>query len=201
MFVADEVTSTALNLPSQLTLSTYPFNVPSVDARFVQASSRVQASLVMRPSLTPQVITGHAGNRVLIGNTDAEGRLVLADVLSHLRHRTIADLVTNPNPTFLCLATLTGHAVRSVGPYAVVYAARELEPSTNHRRIMEIPLTDHGRTHPLLSHILSSRPSPSHLSWRMMRSSLMVHHATLPSMLLPTAVLCTGIWLRSVACP
>eukprot|EP00930_Biecheleria_cincta_P059298 TRINITY_DN45046_c0_g1_i1.p1 TRINITY_DN45046_c0_g1~~TRINITY_DN45046_c0_g1_i1.p1 ORF type:complete len:494 (+),score=77.29 TRINITY_DN45046_c0_g1_i1:187-1668(+) len=64
-----------------------------------------------------EIITSHAGKRVLVGNTDMEGRLVLADCLSHLR-----ELVLNekyPNPVFFSLATLTGHASVSYGPYAV----------------------------------------------------------------------------------
>ena len=65
-----------------------------------------------------EVITGHSGKRVLIGNTDAEGRLVLADVLSHLRERVVADSAAYPNPAFFTIATLTGHAVRCYGPYA-----------------------------------------------------------------------------------
>ena len=62
-----------------------------------------------------EIIQGHAGRRVLIGNTDAEGRLVLADVLSHLRARVSAEPQDYPNPTMLSLATLTGHAVRCFG--------------------------------------------------------------------------------------
>jgi leucyl aminopeptidase len=65
-----------------------------------------------------EVISGHAGKRVLIGNTDAEGRLVLADVLSHLRSRVTAQPNVYPQPVLLSLATLTGHATRSFGPYA-----------------------------------------------------------------------------------
>jgi leucyl aminopeptidase len=64
------------------------------------------------------VIVGHAGKRVLIGNTDAEGRLVLADVLSNLRSRVAARPDAFPRPAFLSLATLTGHASRSFGAYA-----------------------------------------------------------------------------------
>lgn len=66
-----------------------------------------------------EIITSHAGARVLVGNTDAEGRLVLADVLSHLRARVTADPSAHPQPSFLSLATLTGHATRTFGPYAV----------------------------------------------------------------------------------
>lgn len=63
-----------------------------------------------------EIITSHAGVRVRIGNTDAEGRLVLADLMSHLRE----DAKTAVNPTLYSIATLTGHAARAVGPYTAL---------------------------------------------------------------------------------
>ncbi len=63
-----------------------------------------------------EIIPSHAGVRVRIGNTDAEGRLVLADLLSHLRE----DATTAINPTLFSIATLTGHAARAVGPYTAL---------------------------------------------------------------------------------
>ena len=54
------------------------------------------------------VITGYAGKSVEIGNTDAEGRLVLADALSYL--------VKNYKPTkIIDMATLTGACVVALG--------------------------------------------------------------------------------------
>jgi len=50
-----------------------------------------------------------------VGNTDAEGRLVLADLLSHLRE----EAKSVPSARVLSLATLTGHAARAVGIYTV----------------------------------------------------------------------------------
>lgn len=78
----------------------------------------VRNSLGSDAFVADEVLTGHAGVRVLIGNTDAEGRLVLADVLSHLRHDVVTTPDAHPNPTFLSLATLTGHATRTYGAYA-----------------------------------------------------------------------------------
>ncbi|WKE66349.1 leucyl aminopeptidase family protein [Gallaecimonas kandeliae] len=72
-----------------------------------------------------EIIPSHAGVRVRIGNTDAEGRLVLADLLSHLRE----DAVDAVEPEIFSIATLTGHAARAVGPYTAVVEngpAREL---------------------------------------------------------------------------
>ncbi|WP_102797487.1 M17 family metallopeptidase [Bowmanella denitrificans] len=60
-----------------------------------------------------EIIRSHAGVRVRIGNTDAEGRLVLADLLSHLR----GDAKDAVAPSLFSVATLTGHAARAYGPY------------------------------------------------------------------------------------
>jgi leucyl aminopeptidase len=77
---------------------------------------------VLRNSIGPdgyvsdEIIRSHAGVRVRIGNTDAEGRLVLADLLSHLR---ILALDAEA-PRILSLATLTGHASRAMGTYSIL---------------------------------------------------------------------------------
>lgn len=63
--------------------------------------------------VTDEIIASHAGVRVRIGNTDAEGRLVLADLLSHLR----LQAQTAVNPQLFSVATLTGHVVRAYGGY------------------------------------------------------------------------------------
>lgn len=56
------------------------------------------------------IIKSRAGITVEIGNTDAEGRLVLADVLSYAQDREKPDLVVD-------LATLTGACMVALGPY------------------------------------------------------------------------------------
>ncbi|MBA3988715.1 MAG: peptidase M17 [Idiomarina sp.] len=63
-----------------------------------------------------EIITGRSGVRVRIGNTDAEGRLVMADCLAHLREQAL-DAV---NPSLYTVATLTGHAALSKGPYTAL---------------------------------------------------------------------------------
>ena len=59
------------------------------------------------------VITMYSGDTVEVLNTDAEGRLVLADAL-HYAKRYKPELVMD-------FATLTGSAVRAVGPEAICY--------------------------------------------------------------------------------
>ncbi len=63
-----------------------------------------------------EVLTMHSGKTVEIRNTDAEGRLILADALSYAKKY---------DPMLVIdLATLTGSAARAVGPYASAMFAR-----------------------------------------------------------------------------
>jgi leucyl aminopeptidase len=64
--------------------------------------------------VSDEIIPARSGVRVRIGNTDAEGRLVLADLLCALRERALAEKA--PFPTLFTLATLTGHSYRAFGP-------------------------------------------------------------------------------------
>ncbi|MCB9834175.1 MAG: leucyl aminopeptidase family protein [Planctomycetes bacterium] len=75
----------------------------------------VRNSIGAESYVTDEIIRSHAGVRVRIGNTDAEGRLVLADLLSHLREEAL-DAV---EPRLFSVATLTGHAVLAAGPYSI----------------------------------------------------------------------------------
>lgn len=68
--------------------------------------------------VSDEIITSHCGVRVRIGNTDAEGRLVMADCLSHVRE----DALQAVNPCIYTVATLTGHAALSKGPYTALVA-------------------------------------------------------------------------------
>lgn len=63
--------------------------------------------------VSDEILVAHSGRRVRVGNTDAEGRLVLADLLSHLRE----DALQAENPMLFSVATLTGHAALAMGPY------------------------------------------------------------------------------------
>lgn len=60
-----------------------------------------------------EIITSREGVRVRIGNTDAEGRLAMGDLLSEMKDVAKGEV----NPTLFTLATLTGHAARAMGPY------------------------------------------------------------------------------------
>ena len=63
-----------------------------------------------------EIITSREGVRVRIGNTDAEGRLAMGDLLSEIK-----DVAKNEvNPVVFTVATLTGHAARAMGPYTAL---------------------------------------------------------------------------------
>lgn len=89
------------------------------------------------------VITMHNGMRVEMLNSDAEGRMILADALSFARQYK-PELVIDA-------ATLTGAAHRAVGDYAIAYMGtagddvkKELEVSgfDVYERLIEFPLWD-----------------------------------------------------------
>jgi len=97
---------------------------------------------VSSTSMVPgDVLTMHSGTTVEIANTDAEGRLVLADALSYAKQyqpKLVIDL-----------ATLTGSAVSSIGSQGIVYMGKvpvkiknDIENSGRemYERVVEFPL-------------------------------------------------------------
>ncbi|MBN2173594.1 MAG: leucyl aminopeptidase [Bacteroidales bacterium] len=87
------------------------------------------------------IITMHDGTRVEVINTDAEGRLILADALSYAK-KFNPELVIN-------VATLTGSAARAIGKYGIVAmqskADREFRQlkktgETINEKVVEFPL-------------------------------------------------------------
>ncbi|KAI0978512.1 hypothetical protein GJ496_008331 [Pomphorhynchus laevis] len=63
-----------------------------------------------------EIITARSGVKVCIGNTDAEGRMAMADVLCYAKEKAISSV----NPSLFTIATLTGHVGNVYGPgYAV----------------------------------------------------------------------------------
>jgi leucyl aminopeptidase len=80
--------------------------------RVVALLGMVRNSISEEAFVSDEIITARSGVRVRIGNTDAEGRLVLADLLAALKEG--ADPATS---TLVSVATLTGHVYRAFGPY------------------------------------------------------------------------------------
>lgn len=81
----------------------------------------VRNSVGAESYVADEIITSHAGVRVLVVNTDAEGRMVLADCLSHIREEAAGiDDAQHAGIQIYSIATLTGHAALAMGPYSVV---------------------------------------------------------------------------------
>nr|CAD7569783.1 unnamed protein product [Timema californicum] len=81
------------------------------DVKVVAAMSMVRNSIGENCYVADEVITSRSQARVRIGNTDAEGRMIMADVLCYMKELAASSV----NPHLLTIATLTGHAVLTVG--------------------------------------------------------------------------------------
>ncbi|CAG9860635.1 unnamed protein product [Phyllotreta striolata] len=79
--------------------------------RVVAGMSMVRNSIGSNGYVADEVITARSGARVRVVNTDAEGRMVMADVLCKFKE----DALKAVNPHLFTIATLTGHAHRTVG--------------------------------------------------------------------------------------
>lgn len=85
------------------------------NVRVVGLLGLVRNSVGEESFVSDEIIASRAGVRVRIGNTDAEGRLVLADLLA----AGAEELAKSTAKTRLLasVATLTGHVYRALGPY------------------------------------------------------------------------------------
>lgn len=104
--------------------------------RVVAGMAMVRNSVGSEAYLADEIITSRSGKRVRVGNTDAEGRMAMVDLLCHVKERCIKENFPNPGNYFntwldmlyLCfleiytIATLTGHACLAVGDYTATVA-------------------------------------------------------------------------------
>jgi len=83
----------------------------------VGALCMVRNSVGSDAYVADEIITSRAGVRVRVGNTDAEGRMAMADVLCKLKEEALVAI----NPQLMTVATLTGHACLAVGePFSII---------------------------------------------------------------------------------
>lgn len=107
--------------------------------RIVAEIGAVRNSIGADSFVSDEILRSHAGTRVRVGNTDAEGRLVLADLLSNLRARALTE--QGGEAHLFTVATLTGHAGIAVGPYSIAMdngPARRLEEAQSLARIGDL---------------------------------------------------------------
>jgi len=84
--------------------------------KVVAAMCMVRNSCGSNAYVSDEIITSRAGVRLRVINTDAEGRMAMVDVLAHMKEKALNEV----NPHLMTIATLTGHAIRCVGPYCIV---------------------------------------------------------------------------------
>jgi leucyl aminopeptidase len=80
--------------------------------KVIGAMAMVRNSIGSESYVSDEIITSRAGVRVRIGNTDAEGRMVMADPLCQMKEKSAGET----NPLLFTIATLTGHVIRAFGP-------------------------------------------------------------------------------------
>ncbi|KAM7538043.1 hypothetical protein Aperf_G00000066338 [Anoplocephala perfoliata] len=78
-----------------------------------------------------EIITSRAGRRVRVGNTDAEGRMVMTDLLCEAKEQALEAV----NPYLFTIATLTGHVTRA---YKCYTAVMDNGPARKHRVAFEL---------------------------------------------------------------
>ncbi|XP_003740031.1 putative aminopeptidase W07G4.4 [Galendromus occidentalis] len=83
--------------------------------KVIGAMCMVRNSVGSDAYVADEIITSRAGLRLRVVNTDAEGRLAMADALAEMKERVIADGLEGKAHLFT-IATLTGHARSAVGP-------------------------------------------------------------------------------------
>jgi len=79
--------------------------------KVVGRMAMVRNSVGANSYVADEIITSAAGVRVRVGNTDAEGRMAMADPLYHTAQQALHEV----NPHLYTVATLTGHAVVAMG--------------------------------------------------------------------------------------
>jgi len=84
--------------------------------KVVGALCMVRNSVGANAYVSDEIFTSRAGVRIRIGNTDAEGRMAMVDVLCRAKEMALSDT----NPHLMTIATLTGHACLAMGPYSII---------------------------------------------------------------------------------
>merc|ERR1712013_231538 len=84
--------------------------------KVVGALAMVRNSVGANCYVADEIITSRAGVRLRVGNTDAEGRMAMVDVLCRAKELALSD----SDPQLFTVATLTGHALLAVGDYSTI---------------------------------------------------------------------------------
>ncbi|XP_069774006.1 putative aminopeptidase W07G4.4 isoform X2 [Narcine bancroftii] len=82
--------------------------------KVIGAMAMVRNSVGSDCYVADEIITSRAKRRIRVGNTDAEGRMAMVDLLCYMKEKALEDYEPNHFELFT-IATLTGHAIRAVG--------------------------------------------------------------------------------------
>ncbi|BHF62874.1 metalloexopeptidase activity [Sparganum proliferum] len=97
----------------------------------------VRNALSARAYTVDEIITSRAGKRVRIGNTDAEGRMVMTDLIAEAKEEALGKF-KGKDVQIITAATLTGHVVRC---YKWITGAMENGPSKNATFLKQLRLS------------------------------------------------------------
>lgn len=85
--------------------------------KVVGAMAMVRNSVGSDCYVADELVVSRAGRRIRVGNTDAEGRMVMVDLLCEMKEQALQEV----SPHLFTIATLTGHAIRAMGPkYSII---------------------------------------------------------------------------------
>ncbi|KAK7146320.1 hypothetical protein R3I93_013917 [Phoxinus phoxinus] len=85
--------------------------------KVVGAMAMVRNSVGSDCYVADELVVTRAGRRIRVGNTDAEGRMVMVDLLCEMKEQALREV----SPHLFTIATLTGHAIRAMGPnYSII---------------------------------------------------------------------------------
>lgn len=112
------------------------------DIHVIGALCLVRNSVGEESYVSDEVITSRAGVRVRIGNTDAEGRMCMADVLCRMKELAVEGNL--PDPHIFTIATLTGHAFISAGEGQSIIVDNSVAASEDHARKLQAAGEAHG---------------------------------------------------------
>lgn len=107
------------------------------DVHVIAALCMVRNSVGEECYVADEVITSRAGVRVRVGNTDAEGRMCMADALCRMKEIAVAQKL--PDAHLFTVATLTGHACLAAGEgYSIIMDNSVAREQDHARRLQHI---------------------------------------------------------------
>jgi len=112
------------------------------DIHVIGALCMVRNSVGEESYVADEVITSRAGVRVRVGNTDAEGRMCMADALCRMKEMAVEQNL--PDPHLFTIATLTGHACLSAGEGYSIIMDNSVARQADHARKLQAVGTSFG---------------------------------------------------------